>query len=374
MTQAVALAQQASTGVSQGFKNRIINGAMVIDQRNAGASVTTSTNYVYPVDRFRVGYGSGGAITTQQSTTVPASGGFANSLYCTPSTTDNLADANDFYAIVQTIEGYNVADLGWGSASAKTVCISFWVRSSITGTYSVTITNNAGDRCYPATYTISSANTWQQVSVTIAGDTSGTWLTTNGTGMFVSWNLGGGSTYASGTANAWNAAGYKMTSSQTPWISTNGATFYITGVQLEVGSTATSFDYRPYGTELQLCQRYYETNFNYGTAPAAGVSFANSSGHVFSAYTTGAARSEGILFAVPKRGTPNITFYRTSLTGSNNNSWDAYISGSWTNTSTATGQSTGANFTSFQADATFSGMSTGSSYIGAGNWTASAEL
>lgn len=299
MTQAAILAASGSPGTTTGFKNRIINGNFTIDQRNAGASVTTSTNYVYPVDRFRVGYGSGGAITAQQSTTVPSSGGFINSLYCTPSTTDNLADSGDFYAVAQTIEGYNIADLSWGTSSAKPVTISFWVRSSITGTYSVTVTNNAGNRCYPATYTISSANTWEQKSVTIAGDTSGTWLTNNGLGMFVAWNLGGGSGYAAGTANAWNAGAYQMTSSQTPWISTSGATFYLTGCQLEVGTTATNFDFRSIGTELALCQRYYwqtPTSDLYHARSASGIAY----------NTTGI---EGVNFSMPvtMRTTPSFS-------------------------------------------------------------------
>ena len=361
-------------GDASSFKNRIINGAMTIDQRNAGASVTQTTSDLYPVDRFRIIGTVTSKFTAQQnagSVTPPV--GFTNYLGITSSSAYSVL-TGDYFTTSQAIEGFNTADLQWGTANAKTVTLSFWVRSSLTGTFGGSLRNSAANRSYPFTYTISSANTWEYETITIAGDTSGTWVgATNGLGLNLTFGLGVGATF-SGTAGAWAGSNFLSATGATSVVGTNGATFYITGVQLEVGSTATSFDYRPYGTEFQLCQRYFETNFNYGTAPAAGVSFANSSGHVFSAYTTSAARSEGILFAVPKRGTPNITFYRTSLTGSNNNSWDAYISGSWTNTSTATAQSTGASFTSFQADAVFSGMSTGSSYIGAGNWTASAEL
>jgi len=256
MTNAVSLAQQASTGVSQGFKNRIINGAMVIDQRNAGASVTATDSNLYTLDRWQAFAIVSSKYTVQQnagSVTPPA--GFTNYLGVTSLAATSLA-AGDYYFIQQIIEGYNVADLGFGTASAKTITASFWVRSSLTGTFSGSIRNSASDRSYPFTYTISSANTWEQKSVTIAGDTTGTWLTTNGGGVKFCFNLGTGSTY-SGTANAWAGNNYVATTGSTSVVGTNGATFYITGVQLEVGSTATSFDTRSYTTELQLCQRYY---------------------------------------------------------------------------------------------------------------------
>ena len=245
-----------SDGVSSsglyGFKNRIINGAMVIDQRNAGASVTPINNQ-YTLDRWYGVLSQASKYTVQQSTTAPA--GFINSLKVTSSSAYSIG-AGDYFAVNQSIEGLNIYDLAWGTASAKPVTLSFQVYSSLTGTFGGVLVNNAGDRSYPYTYTISSANTWTSISVTIAGDTSGTWLTTNGVGMNVRFGLGVGSTY-SGTAGAWASALYISATGATSVVGTNGATFYITGVQLEKGSTATSFDYRPYGTELQLCQRYF---------------------------------------------------------------------------------------------------------------------
>jgi hypothetical protein len=236
-----------------GFKNRIINGAMVIDQRNAGASGTGNTNYT--VDRWYY-YGSQASkITWQQNAaaiTPPA--GFKNYFGLTSSSAYAIVAA-DIFSFYQIIEGYNIADLGWGTASASTVTLSFWVRSSLTGTFGGALLNSGATRSYPFTYTISVANTWEQKTVTIAGDTSGTWLTTNGAGMQVNFSLGAGSTY-SGTAGAWAGTTYTSATGATSVVGTNGATFYITGVQLEKGSTATSFDYRPYGTELLLCQRY----------------------------------------------------------------------------------------------------------------------
>lgn len=237
------------------MKNRIINGAMVIDQRNAGGSVTVNTNgWTYAVDRF-AGYGQAtdGAYTLQQSTTAPA--GFTNSLKATVTTADSSIGAGQLYFISQAIEGFNIGDLGWGTANAKTVTLSFWVQSSLTGTFGGSIINGGYTRSYPFTYTISSANTWEQKTITIAGDTTGTWATNNTAGLYVSLNLGCGSTY-SGTAGAWAGSQYWNATGSTQVISTNGATFYITGVQLEVGSSATGFEYRQYQQELALCQRY----------------------------------------------------------------------------------------------------------------------
>ena len=238
-----------------GFKNRIINGAMVIDQRNAGASVTP-TGDAYTVDRWRFQTTQSSKLSFQQnagSVTPPA--GYTNYLGCTSLSAYSIT-SSDIFVIGQSIEGFNVADLGWGAAGAQTITISFWVRSSLTGTFGGSIFNGAGNRSYPFTYTISSANTWEQKSITVAGDTSGTWLTTNGKGMQINWGLGNGST-VSGTAGSWSGNTYWSATGATSVVGTNGATFYITGVQLEKGSTATSFDYRPYGTELALCQRYY---------------------------------------------------------------------------------------------------------------------
>ena len=246
-----------ATAIDYGFKNRIINGSMVIDQRNAGASVTP-TNGSYGLDRWSFNATTASKFTAQQNAgavTPPA--GFANYLGVTSSSAYSVL-SSDIFSIFQPIEGFNVADLAWGTASAATVTLSFRVYSSLTGTFGGALRNSAANRAYPFTYSIPTANTWTTISVTIAGDTSGTWLTTNGVGITLSFGLGGGSTY-SGTAGAWSGAGNYITATgATSVVGTNGATFYITGVQLEKGSTATSFDYRPYGTELALCQRYYE--------------------------------------------------------------------------------------------------------------------
>jgi len=236
-----------------GFKNRIINGAMVIDQRNAGASVTpTNTGGgTYVIDRFYARVTQASKLSYQQITVAPK--GFVNSLALTSLSAYSVT-SSDHFNVIQPIEGLNVSDLGWGTADAQTITVSFWVQSSLTGTFGGNIANNAADRAYVFSYTINSANTWEQKTVTITGDTSGTWLTTNAIGLYLSFSVAAGSSTTK-AAGSWGSFARSVTG-QTSLVGTSGATFYITGVQLEKGSTATSFDYRPYGTELQLCQRY----------------------------------------------------------------------------------------------------------------------
>jgi len=244
-----------SAGNDLGMKNRIINGAMVISQRNGTSATTVNGNDIYTLDRFKGWASGGGVFTVTQSSTAPS--GFSNSALITVTTADSSIAAGDNYRFAQAIEGYNIADLGFGTASASTVTLSFWVRSSITGTFGGSLYSVSGTRSYVFNYTINAANTFEYKTVTIAGDTSGTWGTTNSFGITVYFDLGSGSTYENATG-AWVAAEKFRTSGNATLISTNGATFYITGVQLEKGSTATSFDYRPYGTELNLCKRYYD--------------------------------------------------------------------------------------------------------------------
>jgi len=238
-----------------GFKNRIINGGMVIDQRNAGASVSIS-GAQYTLDRWQAVTTQPSKISVQQnagSVTPPV--GFINYLGVTSASAYSVL-TGDTFLISQLIEGLNVSDLAWGTANAKTVTLSFQVYSSLTGTFGGGLLNAAANRSYLFSYSIPVANTWTTISVTVAGDTSGTWLTTNGVGVYVRFGLGSGSTYT-GTSGAWQAGNVVQPTSTVSVVGTNGATFYITGVQLEKGSTATSFDFRSYGTELALCQRYY---------------------------------------------------------------------------------------------------------------------
>jgi len=242
-----------------GFKSRIINGAMDIDQRNAGASVTPAS-FSYTLDRWGAVQTTASKFSVQQNAaavTPPA--GFTNYLGVTSLSAYSVG-AGDTFNIYQSVEGFNCADFAWGTASAQSVTLSFWVRSSLTGTFGGAIKDGSSTNAYPFNYTISTANTWEQKTISIVGPTSGQFSytsTTNGIGIQIMFGLGAGATY-SGTAGAWAAFNAYTATGATSVVGTNGATFYITGVQLEKGSTATSFDYRPYGTELALCQRYFE--------------------------------------------------------------------------------------------------------------------
>jgi len=241
------------------FRNRIINGDMRIDQRNSGAAVTiTNTGTTtYLVDRF-YGYGTVASKFSAQrnagAITPPA--GFTNYLGTTSLSTYSVT-ANNEFSLGQHIEGFNVADLGWGTATAQSITISFWARSSLTGTFGGSIRNGAINRSYAFSYTITSANTWEQKTITIPGDTSGTWLTDANIGLRLNWSLGVGSSLST-TAGSWQAGSFISATGAQSVVGTNGATFYLTGVQLEVGSKASAFERRPFGMELQLCQRYYQ--------------------------------------------------------------------------------------------------------------------
>jgi hypothetical protein len=285
---------QTSDAQYTGFKNRIINGAMVLNQR--GATLTTNG---YCVDRFNCSFGSATG-SYQQSTTAPT--GFKNSLVLSV-TTGAATAAGDFTGIYQPIEGFNIADLDWGSASAKTITLSFWVRSSIAGNYGLSLRNATGDRAYVASYTVNSVNTWENKTITVPGCTDGTWVTNNGVGTYVTWDMGVGSTYSTTAGSSWVTGNYFGLTGGVKIQATTGASFYITGVQFEKGSTATSFDYRSYGTELALCQRYY---FKIGANPAGSAAY-----QAFGAGGMQAGNTTANIFLPFKqtmRATPTITY------------------------------------------------------------------
>ena len=280
-----------------GMRNRIINGAMRIDQRNVGAN-TLPSNGQYQLDRWQHDMSVSNKFSVQQDSSANTVSGFVSSLKVT-STSAYSAGTGDYFTVTQPIEGFNTADLAFGTASAKNVTLSFWVRSSLTGTFGGALMNNDFNRSYPFTYTIVAADTWEYKTITIPGDTTGTWVTGNTTGIQVHFGLGSGSTY-SGTAGAWVGSLKFTATGATSVVGTLGATWYVTGVQLEEGSQATPFEYRQQGTELALCQRYFYKVTNGGSNDPICMIAGYSTG-------TGAGVGYGVLsFPVIMRTAPDI--------------------------------------------------------------------
>jgi len=300
---------QQDLGIS--FKNRIINGNMAIDQRNAGASVTPA-NFDYLTDRWQFRASQGSKFTAEQTVSgVSAPTGFTDYLGMTSTSAYSVGSGEQF-GIRQFIEGVNIYDLAWGTANARTVTLSFWVRSSLTGTHSGALGNSGDGRAYPFSFTVSTSNTWEYKTVTIPGDTTGTWLTTNGIGIKVSFNLGAGSSMLA-AAGAWTTGEIVGATGSVSVVGTNGATFYLTGVQLEVGTQATTFTLAggSYGAELALCHRYYYRVTNNGstyTTFAIGRAYSSTEGNAT------------VYMPVPMRASPTIG--KSAFSGSN---WDYSI-------------------------------------------------
>ena len=290
------------------LKNRIINGDFRIDQRNAGASIATTVDSAetYTLDRWYYRNLVASKYTIQQNAgSVTPPSGFTNYLGCTSTSAYTVA-AGNFFTVGQYIEGFNASDLDFGKSTAKTITLSFWVRSSLTGTFGGVVANGGFSRCYPFSYTISTANTWTQISITIAGDTTGTWLTTTGIGLVVRFSLGAGSDWTA-TAGAWTSTAVVSATGATSVVGTNGATFYITGVQLEQNTTATPFERRMYGQELALCQRYFYKTFPQSVAPNFNLGTTNS---IYVAVVSGYDGQQ--IHSINMRATPTITAYNPS--------------------------------------------------------------
>jgi hypothetical protein len=322
-----ALGSSALLPAGLGFRNMVINGGFTIDQRNNGAAQSGKTSDFYAVDRFRCSVNSSGNFTGQQvalstlSGTQPA--GFTYALGCTAAS-GRTAAAGDVYGIRHRIEGYNSAQLSFGTSQAQPAVLSFWVRSSVTGTYNVGFFNGAANRSLVSSYVVNTANTWEYKTIYINGDSSGTWDKTNGTGLEIFWDLGTGSTYNASSLNTWLSGVFVTSSSSTKWIATTNATFYLTGVQLEQNLQPTPFEQRPIGIELELCQRYYEKSYSLNVSPGT-----NSYVGTFE-YTGGTQGSNlnivTIQFKTPKRTT---SYTVTGYTGTGlANQWEFNRSGS----------------------------------------------
>jgi len=302
-----------ASGGSLSGRNRIINGAMMIDQRNAGAALTP-TNGQYTLDRWIAYMAASAKFSVQQDTSANTVAGFTSSMKITSLSAYSVGSADEFN-INQAIEGFNFGDLRWGTANAAPITVSFWVRSSLTGTHGGCVRNYDISRSYPFSYTIVAANTWEKKTITVSGDTSGTWVGLSNAGaVWLTFGLGTGSTL-SNTAGAWVAGNYTNATGAVSLVGTNGATWYVTGVQIEKGSQATPFENRQYGNELALCQRYYETlGFNESSGP---VVF----GHIYN----GSNSLANVSFKVNKRAEPTMTaFNYTNLPSFGATSYNNY--------------------------------------------------
>ena len=359
MTNAVAIAQYGSTSPN---KNRIINGAMVISQRNGTSSVTPANND-YTIDRFIFKASQASKFTAQQLSASPPTG-FNTYLGMTVASAVTIG-SGDYFSIGQRIEGYNIQDLGLGTSNAKAFTLSFWAYSSLTGTFGGAITSGGGDASYGFNYTISSSNTWTYITVSVPATSTGTWnANSNSTGMQIYWGLGVGSTY-SATAGSWGSTNAFGATGSLSVVATGSATFYITGVQLEAGTTASPFEYRQFGQELYLCQRYYEKSYNLdvvaGTATYAGFELVGG--------TTDAGNNASlcIRFKVPKRVAPTLNFYNAG----------SGASGTWQYERSGAGGSPTVNIDQNGMNSASVYGAAGASYVACrfyGQWTGSAEL
>ncbi len=275
-------AQMAGTGVvspsnlddtaqSLSNKNLIINGAMQVQQRGD----VTSSSSVYGLDRFRFSISNSGTVGQYQDTTVPAGKGFSKSTRIQWTSQNNSLDAVDFNYLNQPIEGLNLQHLKFGTSSAESLTLSFWVRSSVTGNYACGLYQADGDKNFVKTYTISAANTWQHVKLTFAGNTANAIANDNTRGLEVMWGLAFGSNYTgTDSSGGWTAygSGGGLGFGQTANVSASASnTWYITGVQLEVGQNPTEFEHEPFERTLTKCQRYYEIlSVTAGTSSLSG--------------------------------------------------------------------------------------------------------
>jgi hypothetical protein len=321
MTQAAVLAQAGNSNGT--FRNKIINGAMVIDQRNAGSSVN-ATQASYTLDRWVPYCANNSKFTIQRVLDAPA--GFSNSVKLTSSAATSISSGDSqYYDFRQRIEGYNIVDLAWGTSSAKPVTVSFWVKSSLTGLFGGAVVNGGHDRSCAFSYNINSANTWEYKTVIIPGDTAGGgsgWAYDNGTGAQLIFCLGSNS--YNGTAGTWGSTTYNNVAGAVALVSTNAATLQLTGVQFEIGTTPTTYELRSYSKELMMCQRYFENNYGSGYAVGSAASYPYNQGTFFQGFNTSSGQKHIMsFFRVTKRASPSVNFYDNAGTAGVMSSLDA---------------------------------------------------
>jgi len=311
---AVTTAKVADT-VNLGRRNLIINGAMQVAQRGTSATGKTSNGY-YTCDRFRIQIGSIGTYTVEQSTDAPNE--FSNSWKISCTTADSSPAASDYLLLNHFIEAQNLQGLAFGTADAKPLTLSFWVKSNKTGNASFEMEqNDNSNKQLSFQYTINSANTWEKKTISIPADTAGVINNDNGIGLQLNWWLNGGTDFTSGShKSTWST--FALGDNNPSNLGIGGSTsdyWQITGVQLESGDTATPFEHRSFGEELALCQRYYEKSFDYDTAPAQNTGSVSGSLTVSGVSTSVRTLLGHVDFAVHKRAVPTITRYNPYANG-----------------------------------------------------------
>ena len=327
MSNARKLADNLPIEGQLGGRNILINGAMQVSQRHEGNSVTVAPSDHYVVDRFKIQDYSGATFSSQRVNDAPE--GFMHSIKLTVTGTDTDLGTTQYQRFLQVIEGSNVSHLNYGWGFARTTTLSFHVKSSLTGTFSVFVFNNAANRSFVSTYTIDAANTWEKKIITIPGDQGGLWLKDTGVGMYLGWSLGTGTNFQTSTLNAWDASFKMAGTNQVNLSGTNGATWQVSGCQLEVGSQASPFEHESYPATLDKCMRYYEIlQTHYACHYGPSHSIAN------------------LTYRVPKRATPSMSFISNgaSATHGTMNYLGNYIY--WANTQAA-------NSASIEADADY---------------------
>ena len=258
MTKAAELAKMGEVLTNSqlgGRRNIVINGAMQVSQR--GTDLNDVSHGDYCADRFEVIKANTDELVINYDQSTDAPDGFSNSFKLSVGTVESAIDTNEYVMINQRIEAQNLQHLKYGTSSAETLTLSFHVKSSVTGTYALSVFQSDGTKYYSATYTISSANTWEYKTIKINGNTADAINNDNGAGLRLSWTLSSGSNFTSGSNDAWGDSTNWAVGHNASWITTSSATFFVTGVQLEVGEQATPFEHRSFGEELALCQRYY---------------------------------------------------------------------------------------------------------------------
>jgi len=362
-----AVTKAKTSGItSDPFRNIIINGDMSIAQRSTSASSLTSTGY-HSIDRFVTLIDSMGTWTQSQSTTVPSGQGFAKSLKMDNTTADGSPSAGDRIFVYQKFEGQNLQYLKKGTSSAQSLTASFWVRSNKTGTYICELNDNDNSRKISQSYTISSADTWEKKTLTFAGDTTGALDNDNANSFHIAWWLGAGTTYSSGTLQtSWGGVTQSNRAvGQVNLADSTSNEWYITGVQLEVGQTASDFEFLPFDVNLQRCERYYQKSFDYGTAPADDLQIFE---YQFVDNFTGSSMA-GLIsyYKTEMRAIPTVTVYTTGQSANGTGKISFYNGSGWGNGDVTVQSGSSSKF--FHLTGTFSNLA-----LAQFNYEASAEL